>query len=66
MARRASKMPWHAKPFFGGGRSPGWHVPPDSTPVAFTFVDQTGVVAALSSLRRRLRSLVLILLRRFR
>jgi hypothetical protein len=46
MARRAYKMPWHAKPFFGGGRSPGWHVPPDSTPVAFTFVDQTGVVAA--------------------
>lgn len=28
MARRASKMPWHAKPFFGGGRSKGWHVPP--------------------------------------
>lgn len=27
MARRSYKMPWHAKPFFGGGRSPGWHVP---------------------------------------
>lgn len=46
MARRASKMPWHAKPFFGGGRNSGWNVPPDTVPGAFAFVDQTDVVAS--------------------